>query len=307
MKAANISFNSSTKEMSQYLTAVWNGYKVGVDQMEHYVDIMAALGANTATSMEEIATAMQKVGATANTVGVTMEQMSSMIATVSSVTRQSAETVGTAMNTILSRMGGLKLGKTLEDGVDLNKYSNALKTVGVNILDATGELRDMGDVIEELGGKWQTLTAAQKSATAQTIGGVRQYTTLMALFENWDNYKINLDVAFNSDGELAKQQEIWAQSWEAASGRMKNAIQGLYSELINDKAFIKMTDGITAVINGITTLIDKMGGIVPLLGVISSVFVSKLGATGAIGKTLTNLGNNISIITGSANKQAIST
>jgi len=87
MKAANIAFSSSTKEMSQYLTAVWNAYQVGADQMEHYVDIMAALGANTASSMEEIATAMQKVGATANTVGVKMEQMSSMIATVASVTR----------------------------------------------------------------------------------------------------------------------------------------------------------------------------------------------------------------------------
>jgi hypothetical protein len=29
-----------------------------------------------------------------------------------------------------------------------------LRTVGVNILDATGQLRDMGIVIDELGGKW---------------------------------------------------------------------------------------------------------------------------------------------------------
>jgi len=52
--------------------------------------------------------------------------MSAMIATVSSTTRQSAETIGTSMNTILSRIGGLKLGETLEDGIDLNKYSKGL-------------------------------------------------------------------------------------------------------------------------------------------------------------------------------------
>jgi TP901 family phage tail tape measure protein len=79
---------------------------------------------------------MQKVAATANTVGVSMEQMSSMIATISSATRLSAETVGTSMNPVLARMGSLKLGETLEDGVDLTKYTNALKSIGVNVLDA---------------------------------------------------------------------------------------------------------------------------------------------------------------------------
>jgi hypothetical protein len=31
MKAANVSFNSSAKQMSEYLTAVWNSYQVGAD------------------------------------------------------------------------------------------------------------------------------------------------------------------------------------------------------------------------------------------------------------------------------------
>ena len=89
IKAANSSFNTSAQEMSEYLTAVWNSYQVGADELERYVDIMAALGAKTATSLEEIATSMQKVAATSNTVGVSMEQVSSIIAAVSSVTHES--------------------------------------------------------------------------------------------------------------------------------------------------------------------------------------------------------------------------
>jgi hypothetical protein len=46
------------------------------------------------------------------------------------------EEVGTAFKTILSRIQGLKLGETLEDGVDLNKYGEALDIIGVKILDA---------------------------------------------------------------------------------------------------------------------------------------------------------------------------
>jgi len=69
------------------LTAVWNSYNVGESELQRYVDVMAALGESTATSSEEIMTAMEKVAATANVVGVNVEQMSAMIATVSSTTR----------------------------------------------------------------------------------------------------------------------------------------------------------------------------------------------------------------------------
>jgi hypothetical protein len=30
--------------------------------------------------------------------------------------------------------------------------------MGVSVLDANGKLRDMGDVIEEIGGKWESFT-----------------------------------------------------------------------------------------------------------------------------------------------------
>jgi len=60
-----------------------------------------------------------------------MEQMSSIVATVSSVTRESAESIGTSFKTILARMGDLKLGETLEDGVNLGKVSSSLNSIGV--------------------------------------------------------------------------------------------------------------------------------------------------------------------------------
>jgi hypothetical protein len=72
----------------------------------------------------------------ADTVGLSYETAASAVATVVDKTRMSADTVGTAFKTIFARVQGLKLGETLEDGVDLNKYSEALANVGVNILNA---------------------------------------------------------------------------------------------------------------------------------------------------------------------------
>jgi hypothetical protein len=49
----------------------------------------------------------------------------------------------------------------------------------------------MDDILEDMGAQWDKLNNAQKTAVAQTVGGVRQYTTLMALMENFDFYKQN--------------------------------------------------------------------------------------------------------------------
>ena len=271
IKAANASFNTSAQEMSEYLTAVWNSYQVGADELERYVDIMAALGAKTATSLEEIATSMQKVAATGHTVGVSMEQVSSIIATVSSVTRESAESIGTSYKTIFARIGDLKLGGTTEDGIGLGQVSSQLDSIGVQILDTSGNLRDMGDIITDLGNKWQTMSEAQKVATAQVVAGKRQYTQLMALFENWDMYNQNLNIAETANGELDKQAEIHAESWEAAAARVKAAWEGLFSSLIDENVLISFSNGLEKIVSVIKGVTDSFGGMSGVLTALSSV------------------------------------
>lgn len=262
VKAANAA-GTNAEEMADYLTAVWNSYKVGSDELERYVDIMAALGAGTATSLEEISTAMEKVASVGEATGVKFEQMSSIIATVSSVTRQSAETVGTAFKTIFARMADLKLKGSVEEGgvtTTLGTVSKQLAQVGVNILDANGELRDMGDVTEELMGKWNTMNEATQQAVAIAVAGKRQYTQLLALMNNQDMYKDAMNMATGAEGTLQEQADTYAKSWEAAQKRVKAAAQGIYDSLINDDFFIGMNDGIAGVLGMIEKLIDSMGG-----------------------------------------------
>lgn len=287
IKAANSSFNTSAAEMSEYLTAVWNSYQVGADELERYVDIMAVLGAKTATSLEEIATSMQKVAATANTVGVSMEQVSSIIATVSSVTRESAESIGTSYKTIFARIGDLKLGETLDDGVTLGQVSSQLDKIGVSILDANGDMRDMGAIIEDLGSKWQTMSRAEQTAIAQVVAGKRQYTQLMALFENWDMYQESMSIAMNADGALQEMADIYAESWEAASARVTASLENIYNKILNDQAIIKFTNGISGVIDVVGGLIDALGGMSGTIGLLGSIGVKvfEKQIAGAIDKT----------------------
>ena len=265
IKAANASFGTSAQEMSEYLTAVWNSYQVGADELERYVNIMAALGAKTATSLEEIATSMQKVAATSNAVGISMEQVSSIISTVSSVTRESAESIGTSYKTIFARIGDLKLGGTDEDGIGLGQVSSALESIGVEILDTSGNLRDMGDIITDLGNRWQTMNEKQKTAVAQVVAGKRQYTQLMALFENWDMYLENMNIANDSDGALTSMAQTYSESWDAAANRVTAAMEKIYKSLLNDEAAISVLNVTEKIVETLGGVIEGFGGLPGIL------------------------------------------
>lgn len=259
IKMANVA-GTTAETASQQLTAIWNNFYDGSQSLDHYADVMVKLGAATASSSDEISEGIEKFAAVANTVGLSYEYATSALATVTAQTRESASVVGTAFRTLFSRIQGLTQGETLDDGTTLNKYSQALATVGVQIKDTDGELKGMDEILDNLGSKWNTLTQDQKIALAETVAGVRQWTQLIALMDNWDFFKENLAMAQDADGALEQQAEIYAESWEAARDRTKAAAEDIYDSLINPDFYIKVDDLITPLLSGTADVIDAMGG-----------------------------------------------
>lgn len=274
IKMANVA-GTTAETASQQLTAIWNNFYDGSQSLEHYADVMVKLGAATASSSDEISEGIQKFAAAANTVGLSYEYAASALATVTAQTRESASIVGTAFRTLFSRIQGLNQGETLDDGTTLNKYSQALATVGVQIKDTNGELKGMDEILDDLGSRWNTLAQDQKIALAETVAGVRQWTQLIALMDNWDFFKENLAMAQDADGALEQQAEIYAESWEAARDRTKAAAEDIYDSLINPDFYIKVDDLITPLLSGTADVIDAMGGMNGVLAV-SVLLINKV-------------------------------
>ena len=302
IKMANVT-KQSADEVSSSMTAIWNNFADGSHELEYYADVITALGASTASSSKEIAEGLEKFASIGETVGLSYEYATSALAAVVANTRQSADVVGTAFKTLFARLQGLKLGETLEDGVDLNKYSQALETVGVKVLNVNGELRDANDILKDTAERWDALTKAQQTALAQTVAGTRQYAQFVALMESWDDVEINLQTATNATGALQEQQDIYAQSWEAASKRMKAAMQDIYDTLIDDNFFIGLADVSTTVIRGISDIIEGLGGLKGVLLLIGSI-IAKVYAK-EVPTMLSNIVSNFQILTGIAQKNAM--
>ena len=289
IKMTNVTGEAADK-VSSYMTAVWNNFADGSQTLEYYADVMTALGAATAASTEEIADGLEKFAAIADTVGLSYEYATSALATVVSETRQSADVVGTAFRTLFARIQGLSLGETLDDGTTLNKYSSALASVGINIKEQNGELKQMDDILDELGSKWDSLSNETQIALAQTVAGVRQYNQLIALMDNWDVMQENLITASNATGELQRQQDIYMDSLEGHLNQLTTAQERLYDSLFDSESFKDLIDIITGLVDGLGDFVDAIGGggnALVMLGTIALRVFDKQIAQG-----LTNLINN---------------
>jgi TP901 family phage tail tape measure protein len=142
----------SASQAVDYLTTALNGFKMSANQSIEVSDKFAALAASSATSYDELATALSKVASQASLAGMSMDYTLALLAKGVETTRESAESIGTALKTVIARMREIKdYNETLEDGVDLNNVETQLSTVGISLRDANGELRSTEDVLNELG------------------------------------------------------------------------------------------------------------------------------------------------------------
>ena len=304
VKMANVA-RESAETVSQQMTAVWNNFDDGSKSLEYYADVMTALGAATASSTDEIAEGLEKFAAVADTVGLSYEYATAALATVTATTRQSADVVGNAFKTLFARLEGLNLGETLDDGTDLNKYSSALLAVGINIKDVNGEMKGMDQILDELGGKWNTLAKDQQIALAQTVAGVRQYTQLIALMDNWDFFQSNLGVVADAEGTLQEQADIYAESWEAARDRVTAAAEEIYAQLLNDDFFIDLNNGFATILNTISNVIDTMGGLKGIIPLVGTLMLRAFGSE--LATSIDNIKHNIQLLTTAGQEAAVQT
>ena len=295
LKAQNIT--GAGEQMADYLTAVWNGYKVANEEAELYVDKLAAVADSSASNMSQLAVAMSKVASTANMLGVPVDSLNAQIATIVATTRQAPESVGNALKTIYSRINDIATGAD-DAQISLGNYSSKMAEVGINVLDANGKLRDTGDVIDEIGGKWETLSREQQIYLARTMAGQRQYNNLLALFENWGKYTDLVNVSLDAQGTTMQKNAIYMESLGAKLEQLGAAGEKVKSALINEEDLKGLVNLGTGIVNLFGNLIESIGGGRGALLAFGSVFTQVF--SGTITKELNNIITNFQNIKNNA-------
>ena len=280
LRMANVT-GQNAATASEQVTSIMNGYNMTIAETEAAIDTLANVAAQGASDMEELATAESRVASTAATLGISQEQLAAQISTIISVTRQAPETVGNSLRTLYSRLADLKMGETLEDGIDLGQFSQAVEDVGVQVLDQTGNLRNMGDIIEDLMVKWQDLSSGQQISLGTTLAGRYQLNSFLTLMNNLEMYQEQLQVATDAAGTLDEQQSIYMDSIAAKINQLTAAGEGLVSTLFNPDDFKPAVDVLTQLLNLLTDVINVTGGasnaFLGLASIMAKTFSNQVG------------------------------
>ncbi|MBO5424812.1 MAG: phage tail tape measure protein [Lachnospiraceae bacterium] len=268
---ANIT-GESVSDMADYLTAVMNGYVMEANRALEVTDKLAAVGAATGSDFQELAIGMSKVASMAKVVGVDIDQLNGMLATVTTVTREAPETIGTTFKTIFARMSELQAGGEDEEGWTTGKVEAALNKVGMSVLDEeTGQLRDMGKVIEQIGEMWTDMNRESQVAVANALAGQRQASRLIALFENWSMYTDAVNTSQNALGSTMEQNAVRMDSLAYQSKQLEANLESMWMRILNEDTLAAGTTALNKLIDMVNDFIDSLGGIGNTLGVIGAL------------------------------------
>lgn len=277
LKMARIS-GLDYSQATDYMTNAVRSFKMEMTEAQRVVDVYSAVAASSATNVTELASAMSKTASSAQAVGSSFENTTAMMAVMIEATRESAENIGSALKSIISRYGELKTNpNTLIDGegeaLSLNKVDTALQSVGISLHDAQGQFREFDDVIMELAASWDSIDKNTQRYIATVMAGNRQQSRFLALVSSYDRLKELTAEAADSEDAAQLQFLKTLDSVDAKVQQFQTSIQALYV----DSGLENVYKGLLDWINQIATSLDQLstkGGLATAVGKIGATFTT---------------------------------
>ena len=280
MKMARIA-NMDYADATDKMTAALRGFNMELNETsaQRVNDVYSELAAITAADTNEIATAMTKTASIADSANMEFETTAAFLSQIIETTRESAETAGTAMKTVVARFQELKkdpaeIGEVDGEIVDANKIETALRTINVALRDTSGQFRDLDDVFLEIASKWNTLDTNTQRYIATMAAGSRQQSRFIAMMSNYDRTMELVNAANNSAGASQKQFEKTTESLESKLNKLSNAWNAFTMNLANSEVIKFVVDLLTNLLTTINSLIDGISGNNDIL----KTFVAALGS-----------------------------
>lgn len=252
---------------TDYMTAALRGFNMEVNELnaQRINDVYSELAAITAADTQEIATAMTKTASIASNANMEFETTAAFLSQIIETTRESAETAGTAMKTVIARFTELKkdpaeIGEVDGEIVDANKIETALRTIDVALRDTNGQFRELDDVFLDISAKWDGLDTNTQRYIATMAAGSRQQSRFIAMMSDYSRTMELVNAANNSAGASQKQFDKTLESLEAKLNQLKDAWDQFTMGIANNTLIKAGIDAITGLLNIVNKLTEHLPG-----------------------------------------------
>jgi TP901 family phage tail tape measure protein len=198
-------------EATDKMTVALRGFNMELDEAsaEKVADVYSELAAITAADVNEISSAMTKTASIASAAGMEFETTAAFLSQIIETTRESAETAGTAMKTVIARFSEVKklqgeglLTGSDEEGevIDVNKIQTALRSVGISMDEFFAGTEGLDSIFLKLAEKWDTLDVKTQRYIATTAAGSRQQSRFIAMMSDYARTQELVTAANDSAG-----------------------------------------------------------------------------------------------------------
>ncbi|ALS22316.1 phage tail tape measure protein [Paenibacillus naphthalenovorans] len=271
--ATNIS-ELSGKEAMDAMTAAMTIFNIEASKSIRIVDALNEVDNNFAVTTKDLAISLMKAGSTAKTFGVTMEETIGDATSIMLATRESGAIAGNALKTIYSRL------TTMQPAID------ALASIGINVKNASGEMKSATEIIDEYSSKFNSLTKEEQQNTAVVLAGRYQLSRFLAMVQNRAEAHKATQTALHSENSAMRENAKYMESLQARIEKLKAAWQE-FSLTIGEAV---INDGIIAIVGSLTSLANTFSGAVSTIGFLPIIL-------GAVGVAAAGLNRNFRTLT----------
>lgn len=195
------------------LTSTMMGYKLAVEEVAGVVDRLTAVDMAAAVSADGIAEALSHTASSAYLAGLELDKIIAYLTVVQETTQKSASVVGESFKSIFARLTKVTNGDAVDDmGQDISHVESTLRSLGIELRKSETEFRNIDEVIDEVGQKFNSLDSVVQRQIVTAMGGVYQSENLLALLTNYDKVAEYVNVAANSAGTAAEKFKAYEES-----------------------------------------------------------------------------------------------
>lgn len=300
----------SLEESASYTAGAVKGFGDSMSNASYYADLMANGATLANTDVRGLGEAFSGSAATAKNYGQAADSV-----TLSLLRLAEQNVTGSEASTALNRAMA-DLYTPTDDA------SKALDQLGVSAYKSNGEAKDFNDLVDELNGSLQGMTAEQKNnalATIFTTQGLQAFNKMTASSDAtvqkfWKGIQDSSGSAAqqaatqldNLQGDItllsSATEGLQLAFYNTFSGTIRGAIKGITSE-VSGLAEAMESGGISGVLSKLAQDAINFSGQLPGLtkiggdlinGLISSVTQNSGSITTAVGQLLNNLASTIS-------------
>lgn len=229
------------------------------------LDMLNHASNNYAVTTKDLIDAFSNGGSVLSNYGVGISDATAMI-TAANLSLQDGNRVGNGLKTIAVSLASIKTSADSGE-ISLNKTALGLKEIaGVDVYSdkKNGQIKNMVQILDELQGKWSSLTQEQQNGLSEAIAGKQQATVFQSLMQNYDQFKKIRD-EFSQGLQFGSAENENSEYIDSLAGRL-NHLKAVWTSIattVVNSDFIKgILDGFISLSEGIDVVIqafDKVG------------------------------------------------